>query len=71
MGSNLLAGAGFEVFEIRTSEIDKLIKFVRKRLAGVIMNFAEPNAERMIETDFRQKTFQISGKIVLFEAGWQ
>lgn len=56
---------------IPTSKISSLPKLVKKRFSTAMVSFDEPNAEKIIEAEFRERTTQIPEVIVLYEQGWQ
>lgn len=66
-----IAGGVAEAFEIFTKEIVDITKLIKKRYSAAIVSFAEANAERIIEAEFRNKTQFIPTRKRLFEYGWQ
>ena len=60
-----------EQMEILTSDISKLAKRVTEKYSTAIINFTEPNAEKIIEVNFRFSTQAVPIVKRLFEAGWQ
>lgn len=64
-------GGREEQMEILTSEISKLTKRITEKYSNAIINFTEPNAEKILEANFRFRTQTIPITRRLFEAGWQ
>lgn len=67
----LFDGGKEEMMEIRTADIAKITKKITDKFSTAIINFAEPNAEKIIEANFRFRTNDLPITKRLFEAGWQ
>lgn len=56
---------------VRTQEISNLTKIIKRRFSTAIVNFDEPNAEKILEAEFREQTAAVPTQMVLYQAGWQ
>lgn len=66
-----IEGLRNQMLEIKTSEIGNLAKIIKKRFAFANVNYSEKDADKIIESEFREKTMHVKTRRVLFQAGWQ
>lgn len=66
-----LNGGALEMMEVFTKDLDKLPSLVTRRFSSAILNFNEPNAEKILVADFRSRTQNLPVITCLTDQGWQ